>query len=351
MNKPLILIVTTIVSIIVLASVIAFSLPDKSTYYHFNGVGLNVIILNSHDSDIIDFLETCINNPLNINTINNINNFINNIERITDKTGGIVVILDLRNNNINPSEIADVVRISITNYTPVILIGNYETILTIVVREETGLAAFAVPKPLNSSSSFIVEAIVPVKYSFNGRVAAKFIANIGASMRDQICDTIKKVVIVLQKSRNYDIFAITPPSDEVPLLGELDVTYTSSSNYGKINVRDELYWPYNDGNSDYNWFLYVFDDQIIPGEALWGNGWRNADLIQQIDVDKYNYTNFLSEYDPSTYIGSSVYTVTVEIGLETGVDRDGASVGGSLTVGFSWSYEKPDIVIHDRSEL
>ena len=143
--------------------------------------------------------------------------------------------------------------------------------------------------------------------------------------------------------------SFTLSSSTAPLIAQLDVS-AEFKPWGKINARDALYQVLDDGNPSYNWFIYRFIDQIIPGDHVWNNGWHNNVLIQAIDADYNDPTGFLSYYDPSTYVGKSATTKTVELGIFGGKDKDGASLSGSLTRGYSWSYSKPGIEVLDRSD-
>jgi len=124
------------------------------------------------------------------------------------------------------------------------------------------------------------------------------------------------------------------------LLGELSYSWEFPP-YGILSVHDRLYMM-GESNPTYNWFVYHFVVQTEPGDLYWKNGWRNADLWNSIDVDAYNPPSHLSDYNPTTTVGTSAVSVSVS-----------ASVSDSpeVSVGMSWSYSVPDVVVHDLSSF
>ncbi len=124
------------------------------------------------------------------------------------------------------------------------------------------------------------------------------------------------------------------------LLGELSYSWQFSP-YGVLSVNDRLYMM-NDMNPFYNWFVYRFVIQTEPGDLYWKNGWRNSDLWNSIDVEAYNPPSHLSDYNPTTTSGVS--TVSVSVSASVSDDPE-------VSVGMSWSYSLPDVVVHDLSSF
>jgi len=118
---------------------------------------------------------------------------------------------------------------------------------------------------------------------------------------------IESIVVKKEQHSEAALFATTPPTATCPIMDELAVSLTVEP-YGKIVVRDRIYWPKDDGNSYYNWYTHRFYDQIIPGAVLWSNEYRNADLIQGLDADKIDSSGYVSMYDLTTYVGSTQVT-------------------------------------------
>lgn len=197
----------------------------------------------------------------------------------------------------------------------------------------------------------LIFAYIPAK---NRRFGGISVSNIveGTEISQAIYETISKVQKYMHSQQATPVYKLsfTLPSSTTILLAQADSTL-SKKPYGKINAKDALYQVIDDGNPNYNWFIYQFIDQIIPGDQLWNNEWRNNKLIQELDADAYDPLGFLSDYSPSTYVSATTKTTTVTLGFSAGKDKDGISVGGSLTIGWSWSYQKPDIEIIDRSDF
>ncbi len=267
---------------------------------------------------------------------------------IMGKQDYAIYVIDIRHCDNTLDSLHKLVNKIISYDKPIILIGSPEKILKII--SSTNTAVFAIPAYEISIENGIEvkKELDEVAYGFiptgtvNGRVTGIIISDIGNDLPSSTKRVLNKILTDMREHGEYNAL-------EKTYLGQLDITYTKQP-YGRINIRDILYWLTDDGNNEYNWFPYEFNDQIIPGCNLWNNDWKNADLKQTIDVDYGNPQNFLSLYDPTTYVGSTQVTVSVNLGLSTGYDRDGVQVGQEVQIGVSWTYSKPDIVIHDQSD-
>lgn len=127
---------------------------------------------------------------------------------------------------------------------------------------------------------------------------------------------------------------------------QINLTYIACP-YGKLNIWD-IVGILNDYNNSYKWRYYNFKSQIVPGKnACNDSNWRNSDVKQTLDADFYSTQGFLSDYKPTTTIGTS--TITVGLSVSVQGDRDGISPGVSLYV--EWSYSTPDVIVLDQSDF
>jgi len=290
-------------------------------------------------------------------TQNNINNMYNIILKFS-KNNDIYIIIDLRNikeNQINSIKMI-LKKVIAEMGRPVVLIGSPESIETIV---KDLVTAYGIPTFIAKSKDLskikyikintLIYALIPEKVAGHTIIVSNVVVN-NSAIADNLNDVLNRVSKYTATRRKETIrLAFTLPSQTAELMTQLDASATFEP-WGRINARDALYKVLDDGNPNYVWFVYRFIDQIIPGELIWGNGWRNNILAQLIDADYNDPTGFLSYYSPSTYVSAETKTKSVELSISGGKDKDGVSVGGSLTIGYSWSYTKPDIEIIDQSD-
>ncbi len=242
--------------------------------------------------------------------------------------------------------------------TPIVLIGSPSDVKTMMrgTSSAYGVPSYIVTGKNKGNLRFIkIRLLVygylpPITIGYSVDVAdVVYNSSKSGDIALAIRDVVGRMLNYLRTLKSRPLFEFTLPSQETKLLTQLDAKLDASP-YGKINARDAVYQVLDDGNPTYDWYIYRFIDQIVPGIQIWNNGWRNNKLIQALDADYDDPTGFLSYYSPSTYVGSETTTWTVELGITGGKDKDGVSIGGSLTIGYSWSYSKPDVEIIDRSD-
>jgi hypothetical protein len=115
---------------------------------------------------------------------------------------------------------------------------------------------------------------------------------------------------------------------------------------GRFRVCVVIYKVENDGNPNYDWYVMQVDFQIIPGQFLFGNGWKNADAEMRLSVNSCAGSGgyyCIFDYSPTTTIGTSTVGVSITAGF-SGLDP-------TLTVTLSWYYSVSDVVIRDRSDI
>ena len=116
-------------------------------------------------------------------------------------------------------------------------------------------------------------------------------------------------------------------------VGQLDITTGDSwKPYGRLNIRTTYYKIIDDGSTAYDWYTVHVRQQSVPGEELWGSGWRTADMYTWMDADYYNSNGFLPDYAPTTTSGTASVGVSVLM-------RENA-----------WSYSLPDVLVYDQSD-
>lgn len=346
------------VLIIGIIGTIAFLLALTTMETHINNPLTSLGAQNSNDQSIRIAYIAANPDP----TVEKLESVQEILHITTNKTytsvpSNALIAIDLRNATTNYIHaVKPIFNEAVHKNKPIILIGSPSTIKRFIGKS---IKAYAIPiyiakgnnpsKLQYSRIPMIIFAYIPPTISRPWPVFVSSIIKQDKELTRGLHEVISKVIRYTLQGSNGIRLAYTLPSQNAVLLAQADASYNCSP-YGKINARDAIYQVLDDGNPNYNWFIYRFIDQIIPGEQLWGNGWRNNKLIQEIDADYNDPTGFLSYYKPSTYVGEEVKTETITLTITGGKDKDGVSVGGSITIGYSWSYAKPDIVIIDRSD-
>lgn len=265
------------------------------------------------------------------NTVYTVGLAQNNISRLLniilsfDKNKDLYIIIDLRNTTKSQINIAKMISKSLVAETgkPIVLIGSPKSIEAVV---KDLVPAYGIPTFIAKSEdlsknryttiSTLVYAIIPEKVAGRTVIVSNVVTDNSTIVGDlnDVLNRVSRYTVAKCKGRTR--LAFTLPSWMAELVTQLDVSATFEP-WGRIRVRDVLYKALDDGDPSHVWFVYRFADQIIPGEQIWGNGWRNNMLIQSIDADHNDPTGFLADYEPSTRVGAEIVTIDrSDYGLE-----------------------------------
>lgn len=111
-------------------------------------------------------------------------------------------------------------------------------------------------------------------------------------------------------------------------------SYTWSP-YGKLGYTAEVFYASNDGTTAYRWWDVEMSQSMEPGKSLWGNNWRTYQSWVTGDVQYYNPSNQLVDWNPYSSVDATAGTVTMNgaIGLVAGVE--GAPLTSEMSTGYS----------------
>jgi len=112
--------------------------------------------------------------------------------------------------------------------------------------------------------------------------------------------------------------------------------------YGKLNVLLKVYKQAHDHVSSYDWYYYKVKIQTIPGYTKWGTDWCTDEIYAYHWVSPGDGDRMLVDYSPDIEIEMGETTVI----LESRYSPEGPSTGFSV----SWTYEIPDVNVHDISD-
>jgi hypothetical protein len=264
-------------------------------------------------------------------------------------------ILAINVDNLQPDTAKMYISTQISKLKPVIVVGNPQRILHDILNS-ADVAAVPVATIINGKEVPIEKVVIGyIPRRIGNRIGGQILCQEYNGVRSlkQMYQKIKKIkekrdaVVLSSKNQNIkNIKTITKVDSTAAsgssgsLLGELSYSWEFSP-YGILSVNDRLYMM-EDLNPTYNWFTYHFVIQTEPGDLRWKNGWRNADLWNSIDVDAYDPPSHLSDYGPTTTVGASTISVSISAS---------ASDNPGVSVGMSWAYSLPDVVVHDLSSL
>ncbi len=113
--------------------------------------------------------------------------------------------------------------------------------------------------------------------------------------------------------------------------------------WGKLNIYTQFFKLQSDGSNTYDWWSIRVKQQSVPGTKAWPNpknGWCTTTLSNYTDVNAMISNYFLYDYDPTTTVGSTSGTASVNIGI-----------GSSPSVGMSWSYSITDAPVYDQGDM
>ncbi len=238
----------------------------------------------------------------------------------------------------NNPQVRETVRKELLSGIPVIVIGNPE------VLEKAFRGQFFARIVAGEGEKKIGEATVYgyVVYTSNGIFMSREFASFG-SPSTALRDAYKWALSNLRSDAGA--LKIEPMSSGAYWVyhHQLDV---SSENlwepYGRLNLRTIYYKLLNDKSTEYDWYNAHIRQQSVPGKELWDSNWRTADMYTRIKANYYNSNGFLSDYAPTTTLGTT--TVGVSIGVSAGED------GAQVSVSQSWSYTIPDVRVYDESD-
>ena len=124
------------------------------------------------------------------------------------------------------------------------------------------------------------------------------------------------------------------------------IYYVYDNPYGKVNQMYRYYQATPDGNSTYDWFVYEWKTELVPGYVLAASDSNFSTAYRINNYYTRTFTNISSgqimyEYGPRNTYSMSSSTASVNLGLTAG------NLGASVNAGFSYTWDIPDLYVEN----